>query len=202
MSILQRWASTRRQRKIDARKVFIEEVGWTAQIPLSFVPRNLANAQRKMELAVKRMGGYSSDSIYRDGNIHVLFDADFNKFNRMAGSLSSISSHSPDQIAHSRQESKGRMVQILSRIPQSVIERNDSTCMVGGLLFDKHSFLVIRNGKPIICIECIYQIVGEYELSVSVTYNNETCRQEMIQCLEESQFIPNASSSPGSWSPL
>jgi hypothetical protein len=105
------------------------------------------------------------------------------------GSIAGIKGCTEVQINATREDCKEKLSRSFSRIPQSRIERSTSSCSIGGVAFEQHSFLIIRNGKPILCFDYIYQIIGEYELAIALSYNNETPRQELFRCLEESRFM-------------
>lgn len=190
MNIFQQWAQKKKQRRLDARRVYVREIGWTVQLPADFIPQKIADAKKSYETSVKLMGGYNDDSIYRSDNSRAIFSAHFDKFNLIAGSICKINGFTTDQIHSSREDCKGKLMRLFSRIPQSKIERSSSTCIAGGIVFEQHSFLIVRNGKPILCMDYLYQVIGEHELAISITYNNETCRQEMFKCLEGSEFAP------------
>lgn len=188
MNIFQELAARRRQRKLTNRKVFVEEIGWTLQLPIDFEPQLIAKAQKDYEVSVKHMGGYDKDSIYHQDNSRAVFSARFDRFNMIAGSLCKSYGFSQQQIDRSRDDCKQKLLRLFSRIPQSKIEQSSSNFMVGGVSFEEHRFLVIRNGKPIFCFEYLCRIIGQYELSFSINYNNETRRQQMFKCMEDSSF--------------
>jgi len=188
MSLFQSWTAKIRQRKLAARKIEVSEFGWTIQLPLHFTPLSLARAQKNYELSVNRMGHPSPNSIYHSGNVTVLFSAHADKFNQITSSFSGIRDFSPYQLQLSREDCKDRLMRFFSQIPQVQIDRSSNFCNVGGVSFEQNSFLIVRNKKPILCMEYIYQTIGELELSFSMSYNDETHRQAMFKCLEESTF--------------
>jgi hypothetical protein len=188
MSFLQSWTDKRNQKKLDARKVHVSNIGWTLQLPIDFMLLSLAKARKSYDRSVNLMGTPINNSIYHSGNVEILFSSHFEKFNSLASSLSNVSKFSSDQILLSREDCKDRITRMFSRIPGSHVEKSSSAIVVGGIDFDQHSFLLRRHEKPIICLEYIYQIIGEYELSISMCYNNESVRQALVKCLQESRF--------------
>ena len=188
MNLFKQWADNKQQRKLDARRVVVKEIDWIVQLPLTSIPQNIADAKKSYEKSVKFMGGYNNDSIYRGDNSTAVFSSHFDKFNLIAGSICKVTGFTAEQVYSSREDCKDKLTRLFSKIPQSKIERSTITCIVGGIEFEQHSFLVIRNGKPIFCMEYIYQVINEHELAISMTYNNETKRQEMFNCLRDSEF--------------
>jgi len=166
------------------------EIRWILQLPEGFTRWNLAKAQKSYRLSVKLMGDYGEGSVYHASNSKALFTAEFNQFNRISGSIANIRGFTGEQIQATREDCKGKLTQFFSRIPQSRIERSNATCTIGGISFEQHSFLIIRNGKPILCYDYVCQIIGDYELSVALSYNNETRRQELFESLQQSHFTP------------
>ena len=193
MNLFKQWADRKKQRKLDARRVFVKEIDWIVQLPVASIPRNIRDAKKSYEKSVKFMGGYNDESIYRSDNSKAVFSAPFDKFNLIAGSICKITGFTTEQIYSSREDCKGKLIRLFSHIPQSKIERSTTTCIVGGIEFEQHSFLVIRNGKPIFCMEYIYQVINDHELAISMTHNNETWRQEMFNCLKDSEFSSSES---------
>jgi len=188
MPLFQSWSAKIQERKLAARKLKVSDIGLTIQLPLDFTMLTLAKARENYERSVNQMGQPSPNSIYRSGNVTVLFSAYADKLNQISSSYSSIKGSSPDQIHFSREDCKDRLLRLFSQIPQVQIERSSNFCDVGEISFEQSSFLIVREGKPIFCMEYIYQNIGEIELSFSMTYNNETHRQSMFKCLEKATF--------------
>jgi len=195
MFLFQSWTAKIQEKKLAARKIEVSEIGWTIQLPLNFTLSSLVEAQKSYERSVNRMGQPSPNSIYRTGNITILFSAHADKLNQIASSYSSIKGFSPNQIHFTREDCQDRLIRLFSQIPQAQIERSSNICNVGEVSFEQSSFLIVRNGKPVFCMEYIYQVVGEVELSFSMTYNNETHRQSMFKCLAKSTFANMRSAS-------
>ena len=108
-----------------------------------------------------------------------MFSCRHNKYNHLSASIAKIGEREPCGESFSR---------LFPPVPGTSIVRASSAISVGGRIADLESFLVSRNGKPLYCYECIFHTIGEYELSIAMTYNNETDRLAMCRSLDGSRF--------------
>ena len=189
MPLLQSWLDRQRQKNLDKRKIYSQELSWTIQLPARFTLRKRATAQKNYDKTAKMMGDPASGSIYKDGKTHPVFSCHYDKFNSLSGAIVRVHGFSLEEIQLSREDCMDRLARMFSRISNTSLERSSTNIRVGGMEFEQHTFLIRRNGRPIICFEYLCQTIGEYELSFSITYNNETHRQAMFKCLEESKFV-------------
>lgn len=157
-------------------------------MPIDFKVKDPTQAQEDYDLSAKMMGPPAKSSIYADGNTMAIFSCSYDKFNRLSAAIAEAGTASPDQLFFSREDCRDRLYRMFSRIAHGEIIPASSAISVGGLSFDLHSFLITRNSKPVICFEYMCRLIGGYELSISMTYNNETQRLKMCRCLDESTF--------------
>lgn len=188
MPLLQPWFDRQKQKKLAKRKIYSHELNWTIQLPAHFAVRTLAKAQKDYELSARMMGAPAVNSIYKDRNIQVIFSCNYDRFNHFSGAIVPLSGFSRDQIYFSREDCDDRLFRMYSKISNATVDRSSSNIIIAGTGFEQHTFVIRRNGRPILCFEYICQTIREYELSFSILYNNETHRQTMFKCLEESRF--------------
>ena len=101
------------------------------------------------------------------------------KYNHLSATVTKIGEREPCGDTFTR---------LFPSLPGTAIERAASAISVGGKFFDLQSFLITKNGIPVYCFECIFHTLGEYELSIAMTYNDETRRVLMCRSLDGSHF--------------
>lgn len=188
MSFFQNLFSSLKQRSLDKRLIVSREIGWTIQLPLQYALKRPIVAQQLYDFSARLMGEASGNSIYKGKVARAIFSSYYDRFNSLSAAIIEINGASPDQIELSRTDCDDRLFRLYSKIENSTVDRQTSTINVGGLQFQQFSYLIRRGGKPILCYEYSYRTIGDYEFSISMTYNNETQRQTMTDCLADSKF--------------
>lgn len=108
------------------------------------------------------------NSIYKDRNIQVIFSCNYDRFNHFSGAIVPLSGFSRDQIYFSREDCDDRLFRMYSKISNATVDRSSSNIIIAGTEFEQHTFVIRRNGRPILCFEYICQTIREYELSFSI----------------------------------